>query len=341
MNPVLVTTTIRPPVVLEHYRRMAPDVPFLVAGDLGCDDAAITAVCDRVGNAIYLSYADQARLGFTCHEPIGARTIQRRNIAILQAVAMGAEAILTIDDDNIPAGDLYLERLTQPLRDYWTGTVYQSASGWLNVGHFGRERYTARGFPYRQKHVIPDYTPEDGRVRVGVASSLILGDPDINATERIERRPEVECYFTPHAGGFAISPKDTWAPINSQATVWTRDLAPLMLLPVGVGRYDDIWGSYIAQRVLMETDYHVYFGQPYVRQERNAHDLMKDLRDELFGMTYTERFCDDLKTIALSPQASILDNLATLVDGIGELDYVPAPTVSFARAWVEDMGRLL
>ncbi len=341
MNLAICTTTIHNPILLREFRKLDDDVLFVIAGDLKSPHGEIEALAAELGNTIYLHPQWQEQLGYASVHELPWNSIQRRNIAILEAVRQGADVLYVWDDDNLPAGALYLERLTQPLRDYWTGTVYQSANGWLNVGHFGRERYTARGFPYSQKHVTPDYTPEDGRVRVGVASSLILGDPDINATERIERAPDVECYFTPHAGGFAISPKDTWAPVNSQATVWTRELAPLMLLPPGLGRVDDIFGSYLAQRVMQETDDHVYFGQPYVRQERNYHDLIRDLEQELFGMRYTEQFCADLKSVALSPQASVLDNLATLVEAVATFDYMPAQSIAFMRAWVEDIARVL
>jgi hypothetical protein len=54
-----------------------------------------------------------------------------------------------------------------------------------------------------------------------------------------------------------------------------------MLVLVGVGRYDDIWGSYIAQRVMAETGHRVHYGKPFVWQERNPQSIWTNLRDEI------------------------------------------------------------
>jgi hypothetical protein len=169
--------------------------------------------------------------------------------------------------------------------------------------------------------------------RVGVVNGLIYGDPDIDAVERIVNEPVVSAYRHQARAGVAIDPRFTWSPINSQNTAWRAELAPLMLLPPGVGRYDDIWGSYIAQAVLAATDYKVVFGKPYVTQWRNEHDVVHDLELEVFGMRHTDRFVELVREAPVRAGASIVSNLAAVVDHLIDSE-LPMPD-RFLRSWVE------
>jgi hypothetical protein len=153
--------------------------------------------------------------------------------------------------------------------------------------------------------------------------------------------PHVAHYGELSWNGTAINPKTAWSPINSQNTAYSRELAPLMLLPPGIGRYDDIFGSYIAQRVLQETDYHVAFGQPFVRQERHEHDLLADLEAEMWGMRHTERFVSDLKTVYPLASDTILGKLRILVAHMAYWEYLPRQARDFMVAWVQDVERVL
>lgn len=341
MNIAIATTTIRNPILLRQFREMDDSVLFVVAGDTKTPHGELEKLAHELGNMYYIHPQVHDKLGYSCAAHIPNACIQKRNLAILEAVRQGADIIYVWDDDN-QGNDGHFSIIQAFLSDAFAFPCWRNtASPWLNPGHFADQPYIARGFPLLLRHAETDYQCTLQRAPIGIMQGLVLGDPDIDAVERIAKQPVVTDYRLNNQAGFTINPKETWAPFNSQSTAWRRDLAPLMLLPPGLGRYDDIFGSYLAQRVMQETDHHVYFGQPFVRQERNHHDLIRDLEQELFGMRYTERFVDDLKAIALSPTASILDNLATLVDGIGDLDYMPAQAVSFVRAWVEDMGRLL
>jgi hypothetical protein len=56
------------------------------------------------------------------------------------------------------------------------------------------------------------------------------------------------------------------------------------------GRYDDIFASLVAQRVMRERELCVHFGQPFVWQTRNPHNLLSDLRAEQWGAEHTLEF---------------------------------------------------
>jgi hypothetical protein len=78
-----------------------------------------------------------------------------------------------------------------------------------------------------------------------------------------------------------------------------RDALPAYFLSPYTGRYDDIWASYVLTRIAEHLDHAVCFGEPLVRQERNPHDLWKDLDMERNGMIMTDDFCAALRSIPL------------------------------------------
>ena len=51
-----------------------------------------------------------------------------------------------------------------------------------------------------------------------------------------------------------------------------------------LGRYDDIIASLVCQKAMRHLGTCVHFGEPFVFQQRNEHDLIKDLKAELWGM---------------------------------------------------------
>jgi hypothetical protein len=165
------------------------------------------------------------------------------------------------------------------------------------------------------------------------------GDPDISAMERITNKPTVLEFSQLLQEGIILK-NNQFGPFNSQNTAYIRELAPLMMVLVGVGRYDDIWASYIAERVMMSTEYHCHFGKPFVWQERNAQNLWKNLKDEMFGMEYTERFCSDLIASDIG-SGSVIDKLERLYSELSKLDYLPPVVHELGSAWCRDIRNVL
>mgnify|MGYP000848237073 CR=1 FL=1 len=334
----LFTTTIHNPTVLRQYRAADPDVLMIIAGDLRTPHDEVKALCDELGNAVYLDPPQQERMGYQCSSVLGWATIQRRNIALLEAIRSGANVVLSIDDDNAPRHKSYFE----DLRKAFGGTGgYKSIQDWFNLGDYAKTEYFYRGYPFSLRTRYPWPQPKSidkGGIggRVGVVNGYIYGDPDINAIERyIDGGPRVERYDDE---GLVVNPRTTWTPINSQNTAYVRALAPLAFVLPGIGRYDDIWASFMALRVMEATDYHVLFGEPSVVQERNPHDWLVDLEKELYGMKHTEAFCASLKAVEVDPARSVIDNLAQVARGAALL---PPQARHFMSAYLEDVARVL
>jgi hypothetical protein len=337
MDVCLFTTTINCPTVLRQYRQSDPDVHFIVAGDNKTPHAEVRALCKELGNAVYLDMAQQENLGYKCHDIIGPNTIQRRNIALLEAIRSGADVVVSIDDDNAPRRATYFEDLRTALEP--RGHPVAIGSEWFNLGDYAESPYIYRGFPFSLRdHELPTFTLPRA-VQVGIVNGLIYGDPDINAIDRYRDAPRVRAYSGyAEQYGVAVNPRTTWTPVNSQNTAYVRELAPLAFVLPAIGRYDDIWASFMALRVMEATDYHVLFGEPSVIQERNPHNWLVDLEREIYGMRHTEAFCEGLKAISVDPAKSVLDNLDAVRQGVTHL---PLQARLFMDAWMDDVAKVI
>ena len=69
------------------------------------------------------------------------------------------------------------------------------------------------------------------------------------------------------------------APFNSQNTFLSGKLLKDYFLFPKVGRMDDIWAAFYVQA----KGARVVFGKPSVDQQRNVHDLIRDMRQEYLG----------------------------------------------------------
>ncbi len=340
MKTALITTTINVPRVLELYRSIDPDVMFFVTGDRKTPHNETRAFIEKLGNAVYYSTTDQEKLGYKCSEIIGWNKIMRRNIALLEAIKHNADIIISIDDDNIPLDHNYFADFNNILTSPHNSLMVNSDLHWFNSGEFLVPRVYHRGFPY-------DYRYKDLNIhlssvcdaRVGVAAGISLGAPDIDAMERITNRPTVHQLSEVLRTGLVVD-NVCFTPFDSQNTAYVAELAPLMMVLVGVGRYDDIWASYIAERVMMETDYHVHFGKPFVWQERNPQNQWRNLKDEIFGMEFTTRFCEDLLAANLG-EGTVIEKLRHLYERLRGLDYLPPVVCELGKAWCDDIESVM
>lgn len=337
MNTAIVAPSINPnPSALLHIRNIAPQAEIIVVGDRKAP-GELRSFCELI-RAHYLGVEEQLALPYLCKEEIPWNCIMRRNLGMLEAVRHGAEIIISIDDDNTPLDEEWAETFEGILSAEQYTTVYHSERGWFNIGEFADQAFYYRGYPYSLRGHANFMETEAREARVGIANGLILGDPDINATERIEKHPEVTDYL-PEAFGLCVDPRTTWTPINTQNTAYAHDCLALSFVLPGVGRYDDIWASYIANRVLSATGHVIHFGPPAVRQERNAHNVYRDLRDELHGMEYTEAFCACLKHAPVDSKRDVLGNLGIVASYLRHEWKQPFPH-AFLAAWIEDMEKI-
>ena len=311
---------------------------FFVIGDEQTPDAEVRRVLRSVGSAEYYSVEDQRRLGYESTELLNWRHPGRRSIGFLEAVRAGADVIVSADDDNLALEDMYFRQFELLVGSKFNGLRATAENGWVDPAWFLQPSVHHRGFPHQMWH--PFKPPTLGTVvgaRIGVAAGLWLGDPDIDAVTRIVDRPTCMTASPVADAGFVV---DTacYSPFNSQNTAFIRDLLPVMLMLTPYGRFDDIWCSYLAERVMREHGWSVHYGKPYVWQERSYHLLVRDLSVELEGMEATPRFVAELEKISLGGE-SIISDVAHVFEHLASTEF--SRLADLGRGWIRDVERTL
>lgn len=158
-----------------------------------------------------------------------------------------------------------------------------------------------RGHPLSQRGDAEAEGPprKKQKGRAVVNAGLWLGTPDADAFFHLA----VSVRTTGLKEGFgkriACAP-GTWAPFNSQNTALLREVIPAYFLFPRVGRYDDIWASFVVRKISDHLGDRVTYGVPLVRQERNRHVLTEDLKAEWLGMTCSDPFLEALRSCRLT-----------------------------------------
>lgn len=300
MNKAIVTTTINPPTkailkFLEIAKRDDWKI-FVVADKKTPADDWQKLIWKSDINArtiVYIAPDHQEAISKELSDLIGWNCIQRRNFGLIAAYQAGAEIIATVDDDNIPLPnwgknlavgkevtiDQYSYKPDVPA-DYIVFDPLSATTQSPNIWH--------RGFPIQLLKLRNRLNKTEGvKRRVLVQADLWNGDPDIDAICRIAKNPIVK--FESVQGLYA---SDKPGPFNSQNTFLHRDLIPDYFLFPHIGRMDDIFASYYVQAKHPES---VVYGPASVFQERNPHDLLKDLEAEMLGYRYALDFTQRLE----------------------------------------------
>jgi Reversibly glycosylated polypeptide len=345
MQTALILTTINIPTVLSLYRAHDPDVRFFVAVDKKTPPEAWSFL-EQFEN-LELVYGGAGQ--YACSDLIGWNQIARRNIALLEALEWGADVIVSIDDDNIPLDPDYFccfrNILNQEFLDANCFLVRRPFNGiqakatWFDPGSLcfptDGKPVVQRGFPQQLERVETKFAPVTS-VKIGVAQGMILGNPDTSGVDRLSRHPQVHQVSELLRSGVVTDPRETYAPLNSQNIAFTRDVAPCFLMVPAFGRYDDIYASLIAQRVMREHDLFVHYGQPFVWQQRNPHDLLKDLKAEQWGAEHILDFTAWLDGFILPKKVPAVEAMKILFTNLP--DWMPerGKLQELALAWCSD-----
>lgn len=314
---ILVTTTINVPYLLHDYvldaKRFGHNLQgVIVIGDkktphdAGEFCAGLTA---KTGTEVrYVGPAEQET--YLARWPefrdyLPWNSIDRRNIGMMMAYQTGADVVATIDDDNY---------LAQP--DYFGGHAHvgdvgrvdavHSQSGWWNVCEMLTEErgipFYHRGHPYSKRWTADEAFQSETPVtaRTVVNAGLWLDDPDVDAVARLNG-PIRAVGVSPRYKPRLACDIGTWAPFNSQNTALLREIIPAYFLFPCVGRYDDVWASFIMRHLSDTAGDLVTYGAPLVRQKRNPHSYFRDFDDERLGMEHSDAFIHAVRLCTVPP----------------------------------------
>jgi len=279
MKKFIISTTINPPTeAIEKFDNLK-DWNLIVSGDLK------TPKNYKLKNGVYIGPKDQEKISKKLSNLIGWNCIQRRNFAMIMAYKQGADIIATIDDDNIPFANwgknLLIEKKVKA-KKYITKEEAFDPISVTNYKHLWH-----RGFPLqilKTKNKTKDIKKINSYF--DVQADFWNGDPDIDAICRMEHAPE--CKFQTSVFPFT---SNKMSPFNSQNTYLKRKVMEHYFLFPHIGRMDDIWASYYVEA----KGFKVLYNKPSVYQQRNVHDLTKDMKKEYIGYENNLNLIKELK----------------------------------------------
>lgn len=271
MNKFIVTTTINPPTRAMKLFLSKKDWTTIIVGDLKTPHEEYQNL-DCASDYIYLSPEDQEKKYPHLSELIGWKCIQRRNIGFVEAYKLGADVVATVDDDNIPYENWGENLLVGREVDVDLYETYKT--DFFDPLSVVSDNLWHRGFPVQLLQNKQSSYAGKCKRRVLVQADLWDGDPDIDAIARITYKPCVKFRnVDPYCS-------NRLSPFNSQNTFLAREVLPYYSVWPHVGRMDDIFGAYWLQILFPEC---VVYNKATVYQERNEHDLVKDLENETIG----------------------------------------------------------
>lgn len=292
MNKVIVTTTINPPTeALIKFSNMEGWDLVIVMDQKTPYDQHYNSFIEK-SNVKILTVEDQMKLNPILSDALGWNNIQRRNFGFWYVYQHEKkyEIIATVDDDNIPNSDWG--------KNLFIGKEIEAAEYSTNDSFFdpififtdGTERTWHRGFPEQLLNERKMRYRGDVKTIPLVQADFWSGDPDISAICRMSLSPlwDYTRYSQFQAGPFTTN---QLTPFNSQNTFLHRSLLPNYMMLCDIGRYDDIWGAYLLQRKI-DLRNKIVFNMITVQQDRNEHDLVKDLKNEVWGYENTIKLRD-------------------------------------------------
>ncbi len=219
------------------------------------------------------------------HLGAGTWIISRRDSAIrsfgfLVAYQMGADFILTLDDDCFPSDH-------SPICEAHHSAM-QSIPRWVPSVPGMR----TRGLPYRNLGSLQ-----------GVVANMGLwsGIADLDSVQTLAGWTNED--YEPPAGS-RIIPAGQYFPLCGMNFAFLRDIAPLCYFPLmGDGqpyrRFDDIWCGVIFKRILDHLGLYVSVGDPAI-EHRRASDAMANLVKEAPGIARNETFWETVDRAPLT-----------------------------------------
>ncbi len=254
----------------------------------------------------------------------------RKNIGYIYAINNRAEYIYDTDDDNIP----YMEW------EKYFNIAYNECdiaygSKYINIYKlFTEKKAWPRGYPLNKINVdekikIKKYTNE----QVALIQGLADKDPDVDAIYRMTIGKSIKF----HKRSSIILGKNSYCPVNSQNTLWSKEAFVYLYLPLSVSfRFTDILRGYVAQRGIWEINKNVAFISPSVYQNRNVHDLMKDFYDEIECYLNVEKVVNILDNLKLEGDPKI--DIKIIYNELYKNSIVKEYELLALDAWIGDIS---
>lgn len=286
MKSIIVTTIHPPSNAIREFSKLL-GWNFISVGDLK------TPKDWQVPNVEYLSPKNQDKLFPKFSKLLGWNKYARKNIGYLYAVKQGTKIIAEIDDDIAPYSD-YPPNISKNKE-----IPVISGEKFVNIYNlFGSKDSWPRGFPINRILKKQQLNKKIKTVYSPIQNSLLDQNGDFDAIYRLISDKNV---IYKKSGQFALE-NEVYCPFHSGNTFWYPEIFVLLYLPTYTNPHvEDIWRSYIAQRLIWEIGGRLTFIYPTVyTNQRNKHDYLKDFKFELPLFLQTEKLVSILDSLSLN-----------------------------------------
>lgn len=211
-----------------------------------------------------------------------------RNYGFLQAYRMGAEIIITLDDDCYPVKNHGL------VEGHVRNLSLKTPKNWVNTYPDAHHMFT-RGIPYLIR--------EEQQVMLshGLWTSVLDHDGPTHL-----QNLSFKALFAEHF--VQIIPTGAYFPMCSMNFAFRREITPLMYFPLmgedqngskwGYDRFDDIWCGIFAKKIMDHLGFGVINGSPFI-EHRKASDPFKNLQKEALGIEMNEEIWKRIATTVI------------------------------------------
>ncbi|MBU0579280.1 hypothetical protein KKE34_00410 [Patescibacteria group bacterium] len=297
----IVIPTIRNLDFLESWKKQFTNANIIV-----CEDKPTKTIkIPKVGKKIYHYSWQEIDDDLGKNSWIIPRKVSAiRNYGFLKAHQMGANAIITIDDDCYPVKNHHLIDL------HTKNLSLKTPQNWVNTYPDARYMYT-RGMPYLNRD----------EATIMVSHGLWTNVLDLDGPTHLQNL-NFKAEFAQHF--LQIIPKGAYYPMCSMNLAFRREVTPLMYFPLmgedkngnkwGYDRFDDIWAGIFSKKIMDHLGYGVINGAPFV-EHRKASDPFKNLIKEATGIEVNEKIWFEVDKVKLTSN-NVIDSYRELIEKV-------------------------
>ena len=330
-NSIVLTTINKPNINIKKLTKLSKNnnINFIVIGDLK------TPKNFKLSYGLYFDIAKQKRLDFNFAKKCPFNSYARKNIGYLISFKKGCETIIETDDDNYPKDNfLNFVELNHTVNEI-------KEIGWVNVYNKFLKKdidIWPRGLPLDKIEILPKFKSSKINKNFFLKQGVCEGNPDLDAIYRIMNK-KINIKFKDN---YKFSLGKGFCPINSQNTIWSKKIFPLMYLPVTCTmRSTDIWRGIIALNIMQNDNLTALLFGTTMFQNRNVHDLLIDLKDEMPLYKNVNSAYNILKKLKLKKgKKNYLNNLLKSYQALVKNKIFEQKEIFYIKLWIKDLKKI-
>ena len=328
---IVLTTINKPNINLNKLTKLSRENKFdlIIIGDIK------TPKDFELQYGSYFDINKQKKLNFNFANKCPLNSYARKNIGYLISYKNNYDTIIETDDDNFPKNNFFkfikLKHKVNEIKE----------KNWVNVySKFTQKNIEIwpRGLPLDKINFKPNFKTKKIEKEFFLKQGICEGNPDVDAIYRLTNN-YINIKFK---NNYKFSLGDAFTPINSQNTIWSKKIFPLMYLPVTCTmRATDIWRGMIALNIMQNDNQTALLFGTTMLQKRNIHDLSNDLREELplyKNLSIAYKILKNLKLKKGTQNYS--QNLFKSYEILIKNNIFNKKEIFFLKSWIKDLKNL-